>query len=184
MATIMISINMLKNIAVLSGATILLTGCGAGDFNYGKVKNIIEGSPVRLDAEYVMLAPNEVDCGVQNDLWEAPVDSGGHQIARLTQKARDLKFADDISVNDLLRPYVQIRGDFSLVVAEIASDKDGPEAQSKLVEAKIGVPFQHSCFPNPLPLMGVKKGNFRQDVSPLLLFRYNNGWYLDKFVHN
>jgi len=169
---------------LMASAAVFLSACGTTDFNYGKVKNIIEGSPVRLDAEYVMLTQGELDCGVQNDLWDPPADSGGHSIARLSQKARDLKFADDVSVGDMSRPYVQVRGDFNLAVLEITSDKDGPEKESKLLEAKIGVPFQHSCFPNPLPLMGVKKGNFRQDVSPLLLFRFNNGWYLDKFVHN
>lgn len=170
--------------AIVAAAAILLTACGSGDFNYGKVKGIIEASPVHLDAEYVMLAQGEVDCGTQNDLWEAPSDSGGHIVARLTQKARDLKFADDVSMNDMPRPYVQVRGELPLVVGEITADHDGPEKESKLVDGKIGVAIQNSCFPNPLPLMGVKKGNFRQDVSPVLLFRYNNGWYLDKLVHN
>lgn len=181
----MLTSNRLKNRLLIASATIFLTGCGSsGDFNYGKVKSIIEASPVRLDAEYVMLSQGEVDCGVQNDLWDAPSDAGGHTVARLSQKGRDLKFGDDVDLSDLPRPYVQIRGDFSLAVAEITADKDSPETGSKLVEAKVGVPFQHSCFPNPLPLMGVKKGNFRQDVSPVVLFRFNNGWYLDKFVHN
>lgn len=162
----------------------LLAGCGTSDFNYGKVKNLIEGSPVRLDAEYVMLSQGEFACGVQNDLWDSPSGATGRLSAHLTQKGRDLKFADDVSVGDMPKPYVQLRGDFKLVVAEITSDRDGPEKNSKLVETKVGVQIQNSCFPNPLPLMGVKKGNFRQDVSPVLLFRFNNGWYLDGFVHN
>lgn len=175
--------NLLIKHGLVAGSAILLLACNPTDFNYGKVKGIIEGSPVRLDAEYVMLTQGELDCGVQNDLWQPPADSGGRVIARLNQKARDLKFSDDVSVSDMPRPYVQIRGDFNLSVLEITSDRDGPEKESKLVDAKIGIPIQHSCFPNPLPLMGVKKGDFRQDVSPLLLFRFNNGWYLDKFVH-
>jgi hypothetical protein len=175
---------LLINRLLVAVAAVTLAGCNSGEFNYGKVKNIIEGSPVRLDAEYVMLTPGEVDCGVQNDLWQAASNAGGRVIARLNQKAHDLKFGDDVSVSELPRPYVQIRGDFSLVVTEIVSDKDGSEPNSKLVEVRVGVPIQNSCFPNPLPLMGVKKGDFRQDVSPLLLFRNNNGWYLDKFVHN
>jgi hypothetical protein len=32
-------------------------------------------------------------------------------------------------------------------------------------------------------MMGVRKGNFTQDYPPVLFFRYNNGWYIDKIVH-
>jgi hypothetical protein len=169
---------------VLLAAAALFSGaCGSGDFNYGKVRNIIEGSPQRLDAEYVVLTPQQVDCGVQNDLWDPPSSAGTRQSARLAQKGRDLKFSDDVSIGDMPKPYIQIRGDFSLVVTEIINDRDGPEKETKLVESRLGPVIQHSCFPNPLPLMGVRKGNFTQDVSPVLFFRYNNGWMVDHVVH-
>lgn len=163
--------------------SVLYGGCGAGDFNYGKVKNIIEGSPMHLDAEYVILTPGQLDCGVQEELWDPPSPSGRWSVARLTQKGRSLKFADDVSVGEMRSPYVQIRGDINLAVAEITSDHDGTEPQTKLVEAKVGAVIQDACFQSPLPIMGVRKGNFTENYSPILLFRYNNGWQLERFQH-
>jgi hypothetical protein len=164
-------------------AWILTTACGSDSFNYGKVGGIIQGAPMRLDAEYVMLSPALVDCGVQADLWDPPTESGGRSTARLTQKARDLKFADDVSIGDMKTPYVQIRGEFTLVAVDVQSDREGPDKDSKFVDVKLGVPITHSCFPNPLLMMGVRKGNFTQDYAPVLLFRYNNGWYIDRIMH-
>src|SRR5579872_7145825 len=161
----------------------ILAGCGSGDFNYGKVGNIIQGAPLKLDAEYVILNRSQVDCGVQEDLWDAPVENGTHSVARLTQKGRDLHFSDDVSIGDLRNPYAQIRGEFTLVAIDVQADRDGPDKESRLVDVKLGVPITHYCFPQPLLMMGVRKGNFTQDVSPTLLFRYNNGWYLDRIMH-
>jgi len=164
----------------------MLQSCGANDFNYGKVRNVIEGSPLRLDAEYVMLTQNQYECGLQEELWEPPVHpvmQGQSGTARLTQKGRDLKFSDDVMLGDKRYPYVQIRGDFSLFVNEITSDKGGSDEFQRFVETKVAVVMQHTCFPNPLPLMGVKKGQFTQDYSPILEFRYNNGWTIERVVH-
>ena len=161
-----------------------LAGCGSpSDWSQGRAAAVIQGSPVKLDAEYVTLAENEFECGVQNDLWEPPASNGSRSTARLTQKGRDLKFSDDVSIGDMRKPYVQIRGEFSLGGVDVSADKDGPESGTKLVDAKVGAIVQHSCFPNPLPIMGVKKGNFTQDAPPTLLLRLNNNWELDKFVH-
>jgi hypothetical protein len=162
----------------------VLAGCGSpSDFNYGKVANILQANPVRLDAEYVMLSQPEFDCGVQNDLWEPPALNGSRSIARLTQKGRDLKFSDDVSVGDMRKPYVQIRGDFSLGAVDVSADHNGPEPGTKLVDAKVGAILQHACFPNPLLIMGVRKGNFTQDFPPVLLFRLRDNWLLDSIVH-
>jgi len=162
----------------------LLSGCGSGDFNYGKVANAIAVNPVRLDAEYVMLTPQSVDCGVQNDLWDVPAGGGGRTIARLKDKGRDLKFSDDVSMGDMKAPYVQIRGEFTLVPLDVQSDRQGPDPETKLVDVKLAVPINHSCFSQPLPLMGVRKGNFSQDYPPVLLFKNtSNGWSIDKIVH-
>jgi hypothetical protein len=168
---------------ILIGLLTISAGCNSGDFNWGKVNNLIQGSPTRIDAEYVILNAGQVDCGVQNDLWEQPSDGGGRSVARLKDKARALKFADDVSIGDMNRPYVQIRGEFTLVSVEIQADRDGPEKETKLVDVKLGVPIQHSCFPQPLPMMGVRRGNFTQDYPPVLMFRNNNGWYVDHIVH-
>lgn len=169
--------------AGVAGLTLALTGCGAGDFNWGKVKNIIEGSPLKLDAEYVTLTQQQIDCGVSYDLWDAPARTGNNSVARLTQKARDLKFADDISIGEMPRPFVQIRGDFNAIAIDIQSDRDGPDKDTKLVEVKLGAVFQHACFPNPLPIMGVRRGKFTQDYPPILVFRYDNGWQIEKVLH-
>jgi hypothetical protein len=166
-------------------AFITLSGCNLSDFNYGKVTNILQSAPVKLDAEYVMLSPQEFECGVQNDLWEAAASTGGaRSTARLTQKGRDLKFSDDVSVGDMRKAYVQIRGDFSLGAIDISGEHDGPEKETKLVDTKVGAAVQHSCFSDPLQIMGVKKGNFTQDAPPELLFRLSsNGWQFEKFEH-
>ena len=174
-----------KKWVLLAGIGMFLAACGPNDFNYGKVHNLIEGTPLHLDAEYVMLTGSQVDCGVDGDLWDAPMETGarGHQIARLKQAGRDLKFSDDVSIGDMNRPYIQIRGDLNLAVKDITSDKEGPEPNTRLVIASIGIPVQHKCFGDPLPLLGVKKGNFTQDVSPVLLFRYTNSWAMEQIVH-
>jgi hypothetical protein len=164
-------------------AALGLAACGSGDFNYGKVGGLIGGAPMRLDAEYVVLTTQQVDCGVQNDLWDSPSEAGGRSTARLKDRGRDLKFADDVSIGDMRNPYVQVRGEFTLVPLDVQSDREGPEKESKLVDVKLGVPINHSCFPQPLLMMGVRKGNFTQDYPPVLLFKYNNGWYIDKIVH-
>jgi hypothetical protein len=161
-----------------------LAGCGSpSDFSWGKVSGILQGNPVKLDAEYVMLSPGEVECGVQNDLWEAPASNSSRATARLTQKGRDLKFSDDVSIGDMRRAYVQVRGEFSLGGVDVSADHDGPEAGTRVVDAKVGVIVPHSCFSNPLQVMGVKKGNFTQDSPPVLLFRLTNNWEFEKFVH-
>ena len=174
--------------AILAGAALVLTGCGEDSFNYGKVGNLIEGSPMHLDAEYVMLTAQQFECGVQEDLWQPPnhpmIVSGQTATAALTQKGRDLKFSDDVSLGDKRYPYVQIRGDFNMKSMNISSDHAGPQQQTRLVEAKLGVIINHSCFTDPLPVMGVRKGEFTQDYLPVLLFRYDNGWSIDKIVHN
>jgi hypothetical protein len=176
-------------IAAFCAAGLALTsaGCGEGDFNWGKVQHIIEGNPFHIDAEYVMLDQGLVDCGVQEDLWDQPPPMKGvpgeHVVARLTDKGRALKFSDDVQIGDMRQPYVQIRGDFNLLALDIKSDRNGPDPNSKLVEVRLGVKIDHTCFPNPLLVMGVRKGNFTQDYNPVLLFRYDNAWQLDRIMH-
>lgn len=167
-------------------ALAMVQSCGPNDFNYGKVGNLIEGSPMRLDAEYVMLTQAQYECGLREDLWEPPshaIVQGQSGTARVTQKGQELKFSDDVMIGDKRYPYVQIRGDFSLHVNEITSDRAGSDEFQRFVETKIGVVIPHSCFTTPLPLMGVRKGQFSQDYSPILEFRYNNGWSIEKIVH-
>jgi hypothetical protein len=173
-------------LVVLSGLAIVQS-CGPNDFNYGKVRNIIESSPIRLDAEYVMLTDQQYRCGLQEDLWDPPTQplglAGQTGTARVTPKGQELKFSDDVMIGDKRYPYVQIRGDFNLLVNEIVSDRGGSDEFQRFVETKLAVVIQHTCFPTPLPLMGVKKGQFSQDYLPVLEFRYNNGWSIERVVH-
>lgn len=169
--------------AAIVSASLALVGCGSGEFEEGRARSLVQGGPVRIEAEYVMLTPAQVQCGVQNELWDAPVEAGGRSIARLTAKGRDLQFSDDVSIGDLRQPYVQIRGDFPLSMTEFTSVKEGPGKDTKLVEAKLGALLQHPCFPNALPMLGVRRGKFAQDASPILLFHNDNGWSLEKLVH-
>jgi hypothetical protein len=158
-------------------------GCNFGGFDDNKAVLAIEGTPVRLDAEYVMLTPQQVECGVQNDLWEQPVQTGKLGTGRLTAAGRELKFSDDVSIGDLRSPYVQIRGEFPMKYFEAPTVRDGRDPDQKLADSKVGVIIQHTCFPNPLPMMGVKKGKFVQDTGPIFVFRNNNGWVLDSVLH-
>jgi hypothetical protein len=178
----------ISTVAALAAVLALAsTGCGMGDFNYGKVGNLLQDHPVHLDAEYVMLTQGQVDCGVQEDLWDAPPPLKGtvgeRVSAHLTDKARRLKFSDDVTFGELRYPFAQIRGDVNLQVIDIQSDRNGPEPNTKLVDIKMGVKVDHTCFQTPLLLLGVHKGNFTEDYPPELLFRLNNVWEFDKFVH-
>jgi hypothetical protein len=178
----------ISTVIVLAAALALFcAGCGQGDFNYGKVGHLVEGAPIHLDAEYVILNQGQVDCGVQEDLWDQPPPMKGipgeHAVARLTDKGRALKFSDDVTLGEMRQPFAQVRGDFNLQAIDIQSDRDGPDPGTKLVNIQIGVKIDHTCFPNPVLMMGVRKGNFTQDQVPVLKFRFDNGWEFEKFVH-
>lgn len=160
------------------------TGCGPSKDD---PRYMIEAAPLRVDAEQVMLTGIEVDCGVRAELWGAPTDPNqGRSICPLLPAGRALQFDDDVVYTEpgQQTSYVQIRGKFPLTVIEMVSAKDGPEGNTKLVASKVGVRVENSCFPNPLPIMGVRKGQFNQDDPPVLQFRLNGeDWQMEKFVH-
>ena len=180
-------IKSLSLVASLVGLCIACCGCGGSkeDFDGGKAKGILEAAPVNMDGEQVTLTSMQVDCGVQEDLWERPTQfSTERNTARLDQKGRDLRFNDDVVMEPNRPAYIQIRGAISLQVDDVSNVRDGEENGTKLVNAKAGARVQHSCFAAPLPLMGVKKGNFQADVPPTFLFRLqNDGWHAEKLVH-
>ena len=148
---------------------------------------MIGPGPIHLDAEQVMLSGDQVDCGVRSDLWEAPTPSygGGRSSARLLEAGRKLHFDDDVVFSEpgVAQPYVQIRGDFPLQLADDAIIRDdGPDG--KLVEGRVLVAISHACFPGPLPMLGVRKGKFVEDSSPILKFsRDGNDWHFVKITH-
>ena len=71
------------------------------------------------------------------------------------------------------QPYVQIRGDFRCSLSRGPNIREDGE-DGRLVEGKLGVIIPHSCFPDPLPVFGVRKGRFSQDVQPVMEFRLLN----------
>lgn len=161
--------------------------CGSKtEFDEGVAKYIIEAAPVNLEAEQATITAVQLDCGVQSELWEAPSQvSEGRSTARLTAQGRALNFSDDPAIETSLRqPYAQVRGALPVQVNEVSAIRDGENGATKLVEAKAGVRIQHACFPNPLPMMGVKHGNFREDTPVSFLFRRTDeGWHLEKVLH-
>src|SRR5207249_1025085 len=101
----------------------------------------------------------QIECGTQNDLWEAPVSVGERSVARLLPKGRALKFYDDAVVREpgATGPYIQIRGDVQVeVIPPMDIREDGPKA--RLVSTKLGALITHMCFGSSLPIMGVRKG--------------------------
>ena len=167
---------------------ILLCGCKASsEFNDDVARGAIGSSPMKLEGEQVTLTDPQIQCGLKSELWELPTStSGDRTIAHLTAKARNLKFDDDVFIRDSRSSvaYVQIRGEFPLQVDSIVSVKDGEDKNSKLVEAKVGVKIDDACFQNPLPLMGVRHGNFSADTPPVFHLHFDDsGWHVDKLVH-
>ncbi|MGA2211800.1 MAG: hypothetical protein ABSH31_00890 [Bryobacteraceae bacterium] len=168
------------------GLSLACVSCGSKtDFDAGAAKDILEASAVNLDGEQVTITQPQLDCGVQSELWEAPVQvSQDRTTARLTAKGRGLNFGDDPAIESHFhRPYAQVRGAFSLEVDEVSGVRDGEDG-TKLVDAKAGIKLQDACFPSALPLMGVKHGEFREDTPVSFLFRRSDqGWSLEKVVH-
>jgi hypothetical protein len=165
-----------------------LIGCkSSSDFSEDVARDAIAGHPMTLEGEQVTLTDNQINCGVQAELWDAPASpSPDRSSAHLTAKGRDLKFNDDVIVREpgSSHSYVQVRGDLPLQVDSITSIKDGEDKSSKLVEAKVGVKIDNACFSAPLPLMGVKHGNFNADSPVVFHMRLeDSGWHVDKIVH-
>jgi hypothetical protein len=174
-------------LAAICGVCLVLVSCGnKEEFNGDVAKGILESNAVNLDGEQVTITGMQLDCGVQSDLWDAPAQvSQGRSTARLSAQGRQLNFSDDPAIDaDFRQPYVQVRGAFSLEVGDVQDVRDGEAAGTKLVAAKAGVKVQNPCFANALPIMGVKKGAFREDAPVAFLFRQKeDGWHLEKLVH-
>jgi hypothetical protein len=174
-------------LSAVSGLCLASVACGnKSEFDGRMAKAILEANAVNLDGEQVTVSPMQLDCGVQSELWDAPAQvSQDRTTARLTSKCRELNFGDDPTIeSNFHQPYAQVRGAFLLQVDEVSGIRDGETKGTKLVDAKAGIKLQHTCFSNPLPIMGVKHGNFREDTPVSFLFRQGaDSWYLDKLVH-
>lgn len=177
---------MLPGSCALACFALITTGCVQKEFQDVKAQNIMSSNPIHLDAEEVSLNQSQIECGVQADLWEPPVQSSqDHSTARLSQAGRDLHFGDDVIVAEpgFHQPHVQVRGDFMMQLADGPSIReDGPDG--RYAEGKLYVLIPHNCFQDPLPLLGVRKGNFSQDANPIVHFKLlDDGWHFDRIVH-
>jgi hypothetical protein len=169
---------LLTSIAVL---TIWLAACGTPEFDNDAIKEMLENSPLKLSSEQVRLNDGQVDCGARNELWDPP----NGNVARLTQKGRDLNFSDDVRLNDpeIRGPYIQVSGTFPVSVSNVAKLRSGGKGL-KLADVKLGVVIHHECFTSALPLMGVRKGKFTPDAPVVFQFQGSGQeWSLDKLVH-
>jgi len=175
-------------VAVVCLAAVLSACKPSTDFNEDIARGSIEFGKMKLEGEQVTLTDSQIQCGVQSELWDPPTTlSPDHTSSHLTSKARDLKFNDDVIIRDpgSRVAYVQIRGEFPLQTDSIVSMKDGEDSNSKLVEARVSVKIDNPCFQSPLPMMGVRHGNFSAD-SPVVFhmhFDESVGWRVDKLVH-
>jgi hypothetical protein len=167
---------------VCLGACLILAGCGSGGFD---PNGTLQSRPVRLDGEQVTLSQAQVDCGARDDLWTVMSMGAERSVARLTQKARDLQFSDDVQIGDpgIGVPYAQIRGLFPVQVMQVGSVRDA-DAFTKTADAKVTVRIDHSCFQNSPPvLMGIRHGKFDPSESPVFRFKLDGEWLVDQIVH-
>jgi hypothetical protein len=168
---------------------VVLCGCKpSSEFNDDTARGSIEFGTMKLEGEQVTLTDSQIQCGVQSELWDSPTTlSPDHTTAHLTSKARDLKFNDDVVIRDPNSrvAYVQVRGDFPFQVDSIVSTKDGEDKTAKLVEARVGIKIDNPCFQGPMPMMGVRHGNFSADAPVVFHLHFDEsiGWRVDKLVH-
>jgi len=161
---------------------LVCTGCDR-DFDDGLAMVRLNQQPVKLDGEQVVLNDSQVECGVRQELWEAPVPSGDRRVARLLQAARDLKFFDDVMVEQSGLGSAQIRGDITLELIPPLQTKD-TEQGVKIVTGKVGAVIKHTCFASSLPIMGVRKGEFSADAPVQVRFvQEGKDWMFDRLVH-
>jgi hypothetical protein len=175
-------LRMISRLPLVSAAILALwlSGCSSPEFDADGAKGMLEGTPVTLSGEQVTLTGTQLDCGVQSELWDPP----NGNVARLTQKGRDLKFTDDVRVTDpeIHQPYIQVTGKFPVSVAEVSKIRD--ESGMKLADVRLGVVIAQECFTTPLPIMGVRKGKFSPDAP--VVFRFQGSgkeWKFDKLMH-
>jgi len=150
-----------------------------------KAQGLIHDKPVHLDAEQVILTAQQVDCGVKEDLWEPAATAGEHTACRLLPAGRALNFDDDVMLNEpgYHHGYAQVRGDFTASLAD-GPDIRAPEDGVRMVSGKLAIAISHSCFYDPVYVIGVRKGKFDEDTPPTMRFELlNDGWHFDKLVH-
>src|ERR1700722_1823736 len=154
-------------LASIATLTLWLSACATPDFDEGAIKGQLEGAPQNLSGEQVTLTDQQLECGAKNELWDPP----NGNVARLKQKGRDLKFSDDVRLNDpdIHRPYIQVSGSFPVAVSDVS--KLRAENGYKLADVRLGITITNDCFTTPLPLMGVRKGKFTPEAPVVFRFQ-------------
>jgi hypothetical protein len=163
---------------VLVAASLGLGGC-----HEVTDQEIIEGSVLPLRGEQVVLTPEQVKCGEKARLWIVEQIEGAGAVARLEPAGREL-FGDDVRMGDrrYSGPVAQVLGDGKLKIKKISNvTLDG--TSEKVVTASAGVEVKHSCFPAPLPLLGIDRGDFSQDAEVRIHMRNDGGWRADQVLH-
>jgi hypothetical protein len=171
-------------LGIVAGLAVLCSACTHNDFGPGTAQALVAQKPRRLDAEQLILSYGQVDCGVREQLWDPPAELGSRTLARLTERGRTLKFDDDVVVAEAghRNPYVQVRGDFPLTMPDPPDVKD--QGDMKMAVGKVLAMVDHSCFPDPVPVMGVRHGNFAENAVPVLRFeKTEDGWAYAGLVH-
>jgi hypothetical protein len=163
------------------------TGCSDPNaFDDGVAKGVAEAEVFQLDSEQILITLAELTCGVNSELWDAPSGGAERSISHLQPKGRSLNFSDDVTSNEAGHesPYSQVRGKFPLQLDQVISIKEGEDKDTRIVQAKIGVKIADPCFEAPLYIMGIRKGQYRDDLPATLRYeRYGEGWHLTKIVH-
>jgi hypothetical protein len=174
-------------LAAVAMTAMALTGCSSssGGLDEGTVFAVTSGQTLKLDSEQVSIKPEHVTCGVQNDLFDQPTQSGTRTVARLTEKGRALGFSDDVTTAEsgYSMPYTQVRGTFPVEIRQVVSIKDATQGEKK-VEAWAGIKIDHSCFPAPLAIMGIRRGTMDQSQPAAFAFvTTGSDWHLDHILH-
>jgi len=168
---------------------VVLAGCGSSDadgvLNADSAMQVGNGQAVKFDSEQISINMEQVECGVQNELFGEITPSASRKIAPLTDRARQLGFTDDVSIDESghSKPYTQVRGTFPLEIRQVVNIKDD-EKGAKRVEAWAGLRIDHYCFPAALQIMGIRRGA-QTELAPAAFeyVRAEEGWKLAQILH-
>jgi hypothetical protein len=172
-------------LVVMLSAFTVSCGGDTGALEDGMVAGNVQAEPRELSSEMVTIDEKALTCAVENELFSAPEQGGGRTIARLTEKGRTL-FSDDVSIGEagFKHPYSQVRGKLPLQVPRVVKISNGSDNDTKIVEAMVSVVISHPCFPQPLPMLGVRKGRLSEDTPVTMEFdRVGSDWHFEKIIH-
>ena len=172
------------SLGLVAATMLLLAGCGEPGFDRGTAGAMLNSKQVALNGEQIILNANQIACGVEDGLWTIADLGGGHRRGRLTYDAKELGFSDDLNLDAGAAAQAQVNGNFQVRTMNTES-LDDVDAQTKLLRAAVGIVIDHPCFDHPLPIMGVRKGEFRADINPVFRFRQvaENQWDFDRLIH-